>query len=55
MYKTESELSNILDQLLKNPENEYIEFKEAKDNFEIDKLGKYFSAIANESTLKEKQ
>ena len=26
MYKTESELSNILDQLLKNPENEYIEF-----------------------------
>lgn len=55
MYKTEKELLDILQQLLKNSENEYIEFKEAKDNFDIDKLGRYFSAIANESTLKEKQ
>mgnify|MGYP004465102017 FL=1 len=55
MHKTQKELSEILEQLLKNPENEYIEFKEAKNNFEIDKLGKYFSAISNEATLKEKQ
>lgn len=55
MYKTENELSKILEQILLKPENEYIEFKEAKDNFDIDKLGKYFSAISNEATLKEKQ
>ena len=55
MYKTENELLIILKGLIKNPENEYIEFKEAKDNFDIDKLGRYFSAIANEATLKNKQ
>lgn len=55
MYKSLQELTAILRELLKNPENEYIEFKEAKDNFEIDKLGKYFSAISNETTLKNKQ
>lgn len=55
MYKTEEELTNILKQILLKPENEFIEFKEAKDNFDIDKLGKYFSAISNEATLKEKQ
>lgn len=55
MYKSEEELKSILIELLKHPENEYIEFKEAKGNFETDKLGKYFSAISNESTLREKQ
>ena len=55
MYKSKEELIDILNEILKNPENEYIEFKEAKENFEIDKLGKYFSAISNEATLKEKQ
>ena len=55
MRKSDDELREILIGLLKNPENEYIEFKAAKNNFEIDKLGKYFSAISNEATLKDKQ
>lgn len=55
MIKTDSELAEILSELLKNDECEYVEFKEAKENFDIDKLGKYFSAMANEATLKEKQ
>lgn len=55
MRKSDDELREILIELLKNPENEYIEFKAAKNNFEIDKLGKYFSAISNEATLKDKQ
>ena len=55
MLKTDNELREILSELLKNDECEYIEFKEAKENFDIDKLGKYFSAMANEATLKDKQ
>ena len=53
--KSEDELIDILRELLKNPENEYIEFKRAKNTFDIDKLGRYFSAVANEATLKDKQ
>lgn len=55
MYKTEEELSSILTELLKTSESECIEFKAAKEHYDIDKLGKYFSAIANEATLSEKQ
>lgn len=53
--KSEDELIDILRELLKNPENEYIEFKRAENNFDTDKLGKYFSAMANEATLQNKQ
>jgi ATP-dependent DNA helicase RecG len=55
MLKTDEELKEILSELLKNDECEYVEFKEAKENFDIDKLGKYFSAMSNEATLKDKQ
>lgn len=55
MMKSIDELSDILTELLKYPENEYVEFKKAKNDFDIDKLGKYFSAMANEATLKDKQ
>ena len=41
MYKTEEELNQILEELIRNHENECVEFKEAKNNFDIDKLGKY--------------
>jgi ATP-dependent DNA helicase RecG len=33
-------------------ETEWVEFKEAKNNFDFDKLGKYFSALSNETNLK---
>jgi len=55
MQKSYDELIEILSELLKHPENEYIEFKRAENNFDIDKLGKYFSAMSNEATLKDKQ
>lgn len=55
MQKSEEELIEILIELLKNPENEYIEFKKASNTFDVDKLGKYFSAMSNEATLKDKQ
>lgn len=47
--------SNLLAQLeilLTLPaENEWVEFKEAKNNYDFDKLGKYFSALSNEAAL----
>ncbi len=35
-------------------ENEVVEFKEAKNNYDFSKLGKYFSALSNEANLKNK-
>ena len=45
---------NILQQLLFRAENEVVEFKAAKNNFDIDDLGKYFSALSNEANLRER-
>ena len=55
MYKNDEELSKILDELLLNSENECVEFKAAKSGFDVDVLGKYFSALGNEANLKNKQ
>ena len=55
MIKSSEELRKILNELLENFENECVEFKRAENNYAVDKLGKYFSAIGNECTLKNKQ
>ncbi|UXN36722.1 putative DNA binding domain-containing protein [Avibacterium paragallinarum] len=44
-----------LTQLLHQSENELIEFKEAKKQFDDDKLGRYCSALANEANLHHKR
>ena len=42
----------ILDHLRsQTSETEVLEFKEAKNSFDLNKLGKYFSALANEANL----
>ena len=41
-----------LERLIENWENEVVEFKEANDDYDKDKIGKYFSAISNEANLK---
>ncbi len=46
-------ISEKLKELLKSPrETEILEFKEAKNKFDIETLGKYFSALSNEANLK---
>jgi ATP-dependent DNA helicase RecG len=46
-------MSDILDRLLAlSTETEVVEFKEAKTQFDKDKLGQYFSALSNEANLK---
>jgi len=45
----------LLDELLALPaETEWVEFKEAKRNYDFNKLGKYVSALSNEANLKSK-
>ncbi len=49
----QTELIQLLDELRALPvETEWLEFKEAKNDYDFAKLGKYFSAIANEANLK---
>jgi Predicted transcriptional regulator containing an HTH domain and an uncharacterized domain shared with the mammalian protein Schlafen len=55
MILTKSEIENTLKELLKHPEIEWVEFKEAKNTYDFNKLGQYFSAISNEANLKSKQ
>lgn len=50
---TQAELQAKLDELLALPgETEWVEFKEAKNNYGSDDLGRYFSALSNEANLK---
>jgi len=50
-----SKLKEMLDEWRRFPsENEWIEFKSAKNKFSTDEIGKYFSALSNEAKLKGK-
>ncbi len=46
---------HVLSDLIQTWETEVIEFKEANDNFKMDQIGKYFSALANEANLRSKE
>ena len=49
----ESKLKKMLDEWRRLPSaNEWVEFKEAKNKFNMDDIGKYFSALSNEAKLK---
>lgn len=45
---------DILNHLLNHSENEIVEFKAAKNNYDVDELGRYFSALSNEANLRER-
>lgn len=50
-----NELLEILDWLLAlKAENEVVEFKEANNDYDLNKIWKYFSALSNEANLKVK-
>ena len=49
---TETELQQILQQLLTAWERECVEFKDTNDNFPTSDIGKYFSALSNEANLR---
>lgn len=51
MKKTQEELMGLLSQLIDDWESEIVEFKQANTNYDTDKIGDYFSALANEANL----
>ncbi len=46
------ELTALLDSLIDEWENEIVEFKQAGSDYKTDKIGEYFSALANEANLR---
>jgi ATP-dependent DNA helicase RecG len=46
------ELLQLLRGLIHNWENEVVEFKQASNDYDKDRIGQYFSAISNEANLK---
>lgn len=53
MAKLSSNESNValLDALIQNWEDETVEFKEASNDFDTDRIGRYVSALSNEANL----
>ena len=49
------EYYEILENLMARWQYEIVEFKEAKSNYDTDKIGRYFSAISNEANLRQQQ
>jgi ATP-dependent DNA helicase RecG len=45
-------LTQTLDNLIATWENEVVEFKQAGNTYETDKIGEYFSALSNEANLR---
>ena len=45
-------LSTLLDGLIATWENEVVEFKQAGNDYDSDKIGEYFSALTNEANLR---
>jgi len=46
------EMKTILTELIQEWENEVVEFKQAGKDYSTDKIGEYFSALANEANLR---
>lgn len=46
------ELKAILERLIATWENEVVEFKQAGNDYDTDKIGEYFSALSNEANLR---
>ena len=53
--KKQKEMEILLYDLIQNWEDEVVEFKEASNDYDKDKIGKYFSALSNEANLKAMQ
>lgn len=48
----QDEVTEVFETLRKEQESGTVEFKEAKNNFDFDDLGRYFSALSNEASLR---
>ncbi len=48
----DAELTTLLDSLIATWENEVVEFKQAGNDYDTDRIGRYFSAMSNEANLR---
>jgi len=48
----DAELTALLDGLIATWENEVVEFKQAGNDYDTDRIGRYFSAMSNEANLR---
>ena len=55
MIYTYSQLKRKIALMIDNHESEVVEFKEAKNNFSFNDIGKYFSALSNEANIRDLQ
>src|SRR5690606_25585464 len=46
------ELTRLLEHLIATWENEVVEFKQASNDYDTNKIGEYFSALSNEANLR---
>ncbi|CAE6511017.1 Transcriptional regulator [Nitrosomonas nitrosa] len=52
MTMDQAALARLLNELIAAWESEVVEFKQAGDDYDSDKIGRYFSAMANEANLR---
>lgn len=50
--KKDQSLAALLDSLLASWESEVVEFKQASNDFDTDRIGQYFSSLSNEANLR---
>ena len=55
MHNNTENLNQILANLIKEWENELVEFKNPTESYDHKKIGNYFSALANEANLKNRE
>ena len=53
--KKQKEMESLLYDLIENWEDEVVEFKEASNDFDKERIGQYFSALSNEANLRSLQ
>ena len=52
MIRKSSEMPSLLLRIIADVETEVVEYKAAKQNYDFEDIGKYFSALSNEANLR---
>lgn len=52
MIRKLSEMPSLVLRLIRDVETEVVEYKAARQNYDFEDIGKYFSALSNEANLR---
>lgn len=53
MIRKPSEMPSLFLRIIADVETEVVEYKAAKQNYDFEDIGKYFSALSNEANLRQ--